>query len=222
MGEWTDHAWHASASPMHPAPNGAVSSTSIASIEAALSEPPSMSIASCGVGTRAAPPQPPHTLARAWSPAGKPPEAPSGPAAAEQRARAAPSAACRTQRPMLPRRFCKPPRSLGLGAPPKPLPGQAKPRPASRRAAAPRSSSAVAAPVNTGQPLRAAAWAQGPRRRSRRTCSPGHGRPPASHPKLRRVQLRPSEELAPRRRMQRPPPSRALAPRRSRQQLGQT
>ena len=331
MGEWTDHAWHASASPMHPAPNGAVSSTSIASIEAALSEPPSMSIASCGVGTRAAPPQPPptlarawspageatrssvgsscgrakssrrpkrrlpnaapdvaatvlqtaalpgprrpaeaaprpgqapagvapcrrstqqqrrsracehrpasascgvgtraappqppHTLARAWSPAGKPPEAPSGPAAAEQRARAAPSAACRTQRPMLPRRFCKPPRSLGLGAPPKPLPGQAKPRPASRRAAAPRSSSAVAAPVNTGQPLRAAASAPGPRRRSRRTRSPGHGRPPASHPKLRRVQLRPSEELAPRRRMQRPPPSRALAPRRSRQQLGQT
>ena len=71
MGEWTDHAWHASASPMHPAPNGAVSSTSIASIEAALSEPPSMSIASCGVGTRAAPPQPPHTLARAWSPAGE-------------------------------------------------------------------------------------------------------------------------------------------------------
>jgi len=29
VGEWTDHAWHASASPMHPAPNGAVSSTSI-------------------------------------------------------------------------------------------------------------------------------------------------------------------------------------------------
>ena len=174
MGEWTDHAWHASASPMHPAPNGAVSSTSIASIEAALSEPPSMSIASCGVGTSAAPPQPSHTLARAWSPAGKPPEAPSGPAAAEQRARAAPSAACRTQRPMLPRRFCKPPRSLGLGAPPKLLPGQAKLRPASRRAAAPRSSSAVAAPVNTVQPLRAAVDVH---RRggaySRRRCPPG-------------------------------------------------
>ena len=45
--------------------------------------------ASCSVGTRAAPPQPPHTLARAWSPAGESPEAPSGPAAAEQRARAA-------------------------------------------------------------------------------------------------------------------------------------
>ena len=189
MGEWTDHAWHASASPMHPTPNGAVSSTSIASIEAALSEPPSMSIASCGVGTSAAPPQPPHTLARAWSPTGKPPEAPSGPAAAEQRARAAPSAPCRSQR--------KPPRSLGLGAQPKPLPGQAKPRPASRHAAATRSSSAVVAPVSTGQPLRAAASAPGPRRRSRRTRSPGHGRPPANHPKLRRVQLRPSKQLAP-------------------------
>ena len=46
VGEWTDHAWHASASPMHPAPNGAVSSTGISSIEATLSEPPSMSIAS--------------------------------------------------------------------------------------------------------------------------------------------------------------------------------
>jgi hypothetical protein len=27
-------------------------------------------------------------------------------------------------------------------------------------------------------------------------CSPGHGRPPASHPKLRRVQLRPGQAPA--------------------------
>ena len=86
--------------------------------------------ASCSVGTRAAPPQPPHTLARAWSPASEPPEAPSGP------------------------------------APARPSPGR--------------------------QPLRAAASAPGPRHRSRRTRSPGHGRPPASHPKVRRVQLRPA------------------------------
>jgi hypothetical protein len=51
--------------------------------------------ASCGVGTRATPPQPPHTLARAWSPAGEPPEGPSGPAPASQaKPRPAASASC--------------------------------------------------------------------------------------------------------------------------------
>ena len=91
--------------------------------------------ASCGVGTRAAPPQPPHTLARAWSPAGEPPEAPSGPAAAEQTARAAPSAACRRQRPMLPRRFAN--RRAPWASAPSRSRSPARPSPSRRRAVPP-------------------------------------------------------------------------------------